>query len=384
MLSTEILLGGTELIDRIWVEWTLLCDEGSPAEPFLRPEWFSAFVKNFEHDIQLLTVRDGEQLRALLPIVRKRSLLHGVPVRKIQAVYNLNTPRFDLVHGSDANEKKAIVDAVWSALKGSSKWDLLEFRLVKRESWLGAVLALAERDKYPTGIWPMDGAPFITLPQSNDMQKSVDNYFRGTRKHLRQELDRRLRRLKERGLVEFVLTTACTPELMMTYFELEAKGWKGRRGTAVTDDPTVAHMHEDFAAAVADKHSLFAYQLKLDGKTIAMSLNIRYGSETFHWKTSYDEDFARYSPGNLLFRELLINSFKNGSSEIDFLSPSTPNKKFWATGEREHVAFYIFNRSPFGSLLWRWEFQVAGGLREIISKTSQKIETGYARGHINA
>lgn len=380
MLNTEILKGGIELIDRTAHEWTDLCDEGVSGEPFFRPEWFAAFVKNFEADIQLLTVRRNGALRALLPILKKRGVIHGVPVRKIQAAYNLNTPRFDLVHGADETERKTIVDAVWRALSEAAGWDVLEFRLVKRESWLGSVLEMAERDKYPVGIWPMDGAPFITLPQSDDKQRSMDDFFRGPRKHLRQELDRRLRRLKERGTVEFVVTQGCTPELMQTYFRLEAKGWKGRGGTAVTDDPSVARMHEDFAASVTAKNSLFVYQLKLDGKTIAMSLNIRYGKETIHWKTSYDEEFARYSPGNILFRELVRDSIEQGSGEIDFLSPATPNKKFWASGEREHVAFYVFNRSLFGSLLWRWKFRVVSGLRELKSGTPEKIETARAQG----
>ena len=380
MIKTEILTGGIELIDQISVEWTELCDEGASGEPFLRPEWFSAFVKNFGDDIQLLTVRRDGVLRALLPILKKRGVLHGVPVRKIQAVYNLNTPRFDLVHGADETERKAIVDAVWRTLRGVSGWDVLEFRLVKRESWLGSVLELAESEKYPAGIWPMDGAPFITLPRSDDKERAIHDFFRGSRKHLRQELDRRLRRLKEIGAVEFVSTQGCTPELMRTYFDLEAKGWKGRRGTAVTDDPSVARLHEDFAAAVAAKKSLFVYELKLDGKTIAMSLNIRYIRETVHWKTSYDEEFARYSPGNILFRELVRDSIEHDSNEIDFLSPSTPNKKFWASGEREHVAFYIFNRSLFGALLWRWKFRIVSGLREFKSGTPEKIETAQAQG----
>lgn len=378
MLEAEILRGGIELMDQTAAEWTALCDEGASDEPFLRPEWFSAFVNNFENDIQLLTIRREGKLRALLPLLRKRAVLHGVPVRKIQAAYNLNTPRFDLIHGADEMERKAVVETVWRSLRDASGWDALEFRLVKRESWLGSVLEMAERDKYPVGIWPMDAAPFITLPRSDDKQRSLDDFFSGSRKHLRQELDRRLRRLKERGAVEFVLTQGCTPELTKTYFDLEAKGWKGRSGTAVTADPSVARMHEDFATAVAAKKSLFVYELKLDGKTIAMSLNIRYDSETIHWKTSYDEDFARYSPGNLLFRELVRHSIEQGSNEIDFLSPATPNKRFWASGEREHVAFYIFNRGLFGSLLWTWKFRVLSGLRGLKSETPQKAETARA------
>ncbi|HLM60469.1 MAG TPA: GNAT family N-acetyltransferase, partial [Pyrinomonadaceae bacterium] len=323
VFETEILTGGVETIEKIFSEWTALCEEGASNEPFFRPEWFVAFVKNFEKEILLITVRRNKKLRAVLPLVRKNSNLHGVPARKLQAVFNLQTQRFDLIHGSDETERAEIVKAVWQEIKRQSEWDVLEMRLIKKDSWLNDLLACAAGENHPTGIWQMDAAPFITLPQGEDKETLIEEFFKGSRKHLRQELNRRLRRLKELGKVEFVVTREYSPELMQRYFELEAEGWKGRGGTAVTCDPNVAQMHNDFARAVAAANALFIYELKLDDKTIAMSVNIIYDKQTIHWKTSYDEKYARYSPGNLLFRELLSDCVRRDSPEIDFLSPAT-------------------------------------------------------------
>lgn len=374
----EVLTGGVEVIGRISDEWTALCKEGSSGVPFFRPEWFTAFVRNFEKNIELVTVRCNGKLRAVLPLSRKQGSLHGVPVRKLQSIYNLNTQRFDLVHGADEADRKTITSSIWNTLKGTGGWDVLELRLVRSDSWLADLLDLAEKEGYRTGVWEMDSAPYITLPGSEDKEQAITDFFKGSRKHLRQELVRRLRRLKELGEVEFVVSTEVSHELMQTYFALESKGWKGRGGTAVTDDPLVARMHEEFAQEVAANGSLFVYQLKLDGKTIAMSLNIRYGDETIHWKTSYDEEFSKYSPGNLLFRELLSDCIRDGSTEIDFLSPATPNKRFWATGEREHVALYIFRPGVVGTLLWTWKFKIITGLRGLRAEVPQKLVAATA------
>ncbi len=371
MFTTDVLKGNSEMIDGLSAEWAELCEEGPCNEPFLRPEWFSTFVKNFENEIDIITVRRDGKLRAILPVIKKRGHLHGIPVRKLQAVYNLNTQRFGLIHGADKAEKAPITKVIWESLRDRSPWDVFEARLVKRDSWLAEVLMHAAKENHKTGIWEMDSAPYIALPETG--QRSLEQFFRGSRKHLRQELDRRLRRLKEVGAVEFVVTSTATPEQMTTYFELESKGWKGRRGTAVTDDPVVARVTQEFASKMADRRTLFVYELKLDGRTIAMSLNIRDEGRTTHWKTSYDEEYARYSPGNLLFRELLNDCIRHGSPEIDFLSPSTPNKRAWASGEREHVGFYIFQRCLFGSLLSRWKFFLAAGLRNFRLKMPQTL-----------
>ena len=71
VFQSEVLIGGIEIIEKIFADWTTLCEEGASNNPFLRPEWFTAFVKNFESEIMLLTVRREEKLRAVLPLVLK-------------------------------------------------------------------------------------------------------------------------------------------------------------------------------------------------------------------------------------------------------------------------------------------------------------------------
>lgn len=353
----------TEITAQLATEWSGLCDEGASSLPFLRPDWFTTFAGIFDKRMELVTVKVGGRLRALLPLERNWGSLHGIPVRKLQGVFNLNTQRFDLVHGPLESEKREIVGSVWEALSSRSDWDIIEFRLVPEGSWLAHLLTLAEREGHRTGKWKMDAAPYIELGGSDEPEGAFSRFFGSTRRHLRQELDRRLRRLGEQGEVEFAVTQDASSEILSRYFDLEARGWKGRRGTAVTDDIRVERLHREFASNLSAKNALLVYELTLDRKTIAMSLNFRDGGRVVHWKTSYDEDFSRYAPGNLLFRRLLTDCIEQRVSEIDLLSPSTPNKCLWATGQRETAALYIFRRGFVGRLLWLWKFGIVGWLR---------------------
>lgn len=381
MEFAEILIGGVEIIGRIFAEWTILCEEGASNEPFLRPEWFAAFVKNFENKVEILTVRRGGKLRAVLPLVEKKSNLHGVPVRKLQAVFNLQTQRFDLIHGADETERDEVVKALWEEVKTRKNWQVLEFRLVKKDSWLNDLIALAEKENYKTGIWKMDSAPFVSLPQGDDKEKLIADYFKNLSKNRRKLLKKNMRHLAELGKVEFSVTRGYRADLMQKYFDLEAKSWKGRGGTAVTSDERAAKLHDDFARAVAEENALSIHELKLDGKTIAMYISIMYERQTIGWKMSFDEDFARFSPGNLLFSEVLNDCIRNGSPEIDQLSPATYNKSLWATGEREHVAFYVFRRGFFGMMLWHWKFSVIGYLRKFKNNSETGKELKYEPNH---
>ena len=364
VFQSEVLIGGIEIIERIFADWTDLCEEGASNNPFLRPEWFTAFVKNFESEIMLLTVRREGKLRAVLPLVLKKETLHGVPVRKLQAVFNLQTQRFDLIHGADETERQEIIKTLWQEIKKQPKWDVLEMRLVKKDSWLNDLLTLAASENHQTGLWQMDSAPFVILPQSDDKENLIKAYFKGLSKNRRQLLKKKRRYLDELGNVEFVATRGYSTELIQKYFELESKGWKERAGTSVTFDQKTAQMHDDFARNVAAKNALFIYELKLNNQTIAMYISIMYDRQTIGWKMSYDEEYARFSPGNLLFMEVLNNCMRNGSYELDQLSPATYNKTLWASGEYEHAAFYIFQRGILGSLFWIWKFFIVSYLRK--------------------
>jgi CelD/BcsL family acetyltransferase involved in cellulose biosynthesis len=75
---------------------------------------------------------------------------------------------------------------------------------------------------------------------------------------------------------------------------MEAAGWKGRKGVD-------AARHRGFLeqlavnAARAGRQQLLA--LRLDGKPVALKWNLLSGEGAFAFKISFDESFARFSPG---------------------------------------------------------------------------------------
>jgi hypothetical protein len=364
MPHLELLAIGVELFSSFASELVLLSRDGTGSMPFLSPEWFTSLAANFKIRMEAVTVRREGRLIAALPVERLRRSFHGLPVRKVQGVFNLNSQRFDLIHEDREEERGRVAEAVWEGLKTSDRWDVFECRLVRSDSCLHDLLKLARDDGYATGVWPMETAPFINVPRA-DQNGSIDSYFTGPRKRMGKELNRRLARLKEVGHVEFLNPDADDPKVIRRYLELEAKGWKGRRGTAAVQDARAEGLHLDFAQALAEKKSLSVYELRVSGRTIAMSLNIRQADTVYHWKTSYDEEFSKYAPGNLLFRKLLTDLAVQGVKELDFLCPSLPYKKSWATGEREYSAIYIFDPGFLGWLSWHWKFTLLSRLRSL-------------------
>ncbi len=122
----------------------------------------------------------------------------------------------------------------------------------------------------------------------------------------RQKLNKARRMLATLGAVRFRLVierdelAAATEE----FLSLEAKGWKGRRGTALASSPQRAAFARASAAALAAEGKLLVGRLSCGAVPVAMGLVFKSGGRAFYWKTAHDEDYAPCSPGVLMSLDL--------------------------------------------------------------------------------
>ena len=118
----------------------------------------------------------------------------------------------------------------------------------------------------------------------------------------RKEVRRLQKRLAEIGMVEQHLLTsrADLPHWCADFLALEASGWKGREGTALTCRAGDAAFFRSSCAAAFDAGRLHMLRIDLDGRAIAMLANFRHASGAFSFKIAFDEEMGRFSPGVLI------------------------------------------------------------------------------------
>ena len=123
----------------------------------------------------------------------------------------------------------------------------------------------------------------------------------------RKELRRQHRRLAELGDLQVERLTDYTDIASWTreFTELEARGWKGEAGSALSSDQRTNEIFTYAIAGAAARGRLERIALRLDGKPIAMLANFLSPPGAFSFKTAFDENYARFSPGVLLQRENL-------------------------------------------------------------------------------
>jgi len=120
------------------------------------------------------------------------------------------------------------------------------------------------------------------------------------------ELRRQRHRLAEHGAVRF--DVARTPEqvaaALETFLQLEASGWKGKRGTALKQDEGDAAFVRRAAPALAETGSCEIVCLRAGDAPVAAAIVLRHQDRAFYFKLGIDERFARFSPGVQLTLDL--------------------------------------------------------------------------------
>lgn len=264
-----------------------------------------AMTRVEDKQVRFALMRDeteaSSRLRLLMPFtVEKPGFSIGVPI--IRAWANpfgpLGTP---LVDAEDAAET---IDNLLEALVAPearlpSVLVVPDIRLNGRFTHLARAVAIS-RD-LPVAVTDPFRRPML------DSMLDGETYLKhSVSPHHFREMRRQWRHLERLGSLTY--SVARQPEevrlRMEEFLALEAKGWKGRKRSALVSDRYRAAFAREAITNLAEVDAVRIHTIDFDGRAIASIVVFMMAGEAYTWKTAYDEDFRQYSPGKLLIMRL--------------------------------------------------------------------------------
>lgn len=160
------------------------------------------------------------------------------------------------------------------------------------------------------------GAPMLKLSQSERAfatRESGPKHSGSTRKKLRQEW----KRLCALGAVEVVNGRSgdAAQEAFETFLVMESAGWKGAGGSALLCNDAEAAFARRLVAALAAEQNASVALLTVDGRAVAAQVLFYCGSMAYTWRTAFDPEFGKFSPGALLVDKITEQLFAAGGIE---------------------------------------------------------------------
>jgi CelD/BcsL family acetyltransferase involved in cellulose biosynthesis len=316
-------------------EWDDLA-ERTGASPFVRPGWIRSWRTTFGRgELRILTVRREGRLSGLLPVETWRGGL--------RTPTNEHTPAFEVL-AADGETLRALAEGLFA--QGARAVTLQ--RLATDDAAFNALRRAAQTARSRAAVKPVARSPYICC------KRTLEEHERSLSRNLRHDVERRLRRLCETGVVSVQVADGRDglDELLDEAFAVERRGWKGTAGTAIASRPPTRRFYSEVASWAASRGWLRLAFLRLDSRAIAFQLDLELPPVYYSLKIGYDPGYERFSPGKLLAYAMVSRAVSMGLARYELLGTDEPWKYRWTQTFRDLVDLHAFSRSPAGFVTW--------------------------------
>jgi CelD/BcsL family acetyltransferase involved in cellulose biosynthesis len=229
----------------------------------------------------------------------------------------LATPPYDYAFMSGAVIDPQYRDTVWPAFfdaiaRERSLPNVIQLKLLDADdpSHTSMIAALQARRGQMMTLSER-ARPFLNAPSERKRSGS-------TGKKLRQDWNR----LSALGNVDIAndRTAEGACGAFEVFLAMEQRSWKGANGTALLSHDEDAAFARHLIAELSMHGCASVALLRVDGRAIAAQVLLYSGSMTYTWKTAFDANFAKYSPGALLIDKVSDELFAAGTETIESCS----------------------------------------------------------------
>jgi len=317
---------------------------GGQAEPLAI--WLEEFAPRAT--FRALVLRDGPRMVASLPLVEQR--LAGV-LRVGCLPNNYYAMGGDLAIDPDCDQQQ-IVGQLAAALK-RLPWQLLMIQDIAidaprwrhfQQATFEAGMAAEFEHRWDTGI--------------TDIPHDWKLFMASRSRKVRSAMKRSFERLRDAGGSELRVCEDLAPHEVERHlrrgFEVEDRSWKSGAGTSVLRLPRIFRFYCRQAAALAASGNLELAFLEHAGQPIGFMYGIHAKGVYYPAKIGYDDQFAAYSPGQLLNCQMLERFQQIRELEhLDFHGPIGPAFGRWATRSYRNGQLLVAVRGQLGRAVCR-------------------------------
>ncbi len=278
---------------------------------FATPEWNRLWWEEFGEgkDLLLLTLRDGDDLRAIVPLYRKSE--RGRRILRFMGGIDL-TDYLGPICSLDDRDRVAEALVGWLE-RTDVEWD--EFDAHNMPVPFGFAEFLVERADahgFDFSLEQEVTAAQLLLPDT------WEAYLSSLSSKDRHELRRKRRRI-ERDHPDATVRRATAETLeedMKTFVDMH-RGAEGMKGHFMR--PEIASFFQRIARSFITNDWLRLDLLEIGGRAVASTFSFELAGTFYLYNSAYEPDLKRLSPGFVLVTELLKGTIEQKLRAFDFL-----------------------------------------------------------------
>lgn len=218
----------------------------------------------------------------------------------------------------------------------------------------------------------VEGTPFIDLDASWENPRLKFNAGR------RSDFRRAERHAEKSGGLTFEihenLSASALDSLLDEAYEVEARSWKGKIGTALTSDHILGSFFREYAHEAMRQGTLRLALMRIGGVAVGMQIAVQCLERFWLLKIGYDPSYARCSPGNLLMLHTIGYAAQRGLRSYEFLGSPAPWTTQWTQELRPYVSVNAYPASLQGA---------SALVQDLFGLLRKALFTISAKAHLN-
>jgi CelD/BcsL family acetyltransferase involved in cellulose biosynthesis len=339
-------------------DWARLAARRTESAPFVDETWMRAWIGAFAPKDQLsLCLRRGGRVAGLAFMVPIRERWTGKEYDILHSATNDWSYRYEFLAFNDDGD---VYGQLWAALFSQSRWDVIRLDWIVRETpTMTWGLRAAREHGWSAVVIEGPPSPWRRLPASGE------SWNDGLKTKFKSNLRNRERRIQALGKTTFTVVrdTDSLKGALRTFYEVEAKSWKGEEGTAIAMQPGAKALFDGLLEGTA--RDMWIAVLSVGDTPVAAQI-LRVRDRTmFLLKTAYDPEFAAYSPGQLITARVIQDGIERGMDTLDFLGAPMDWKSDWVPELRPNVRLVFCSPSVAGRYAYWSRFGIKNGIKKL-------------------
>jgi CelD/BcsL family acetyltransferase involved in cellulose biosynthesis len=348
-LKTKIIRSINEL-GTLETGWNDLLEKFAFGDVGYSFNWFHNWSNSFLEDkpIHVVALEKDERLLSVLPLYKEKIPYLKLKMSVLKSMTNWHSHRFDLL--ADQENEEVFSKTIEAAFKGG-KSNVIVLNFVPKNS--NVFKWIESSCKHMN--WN-----FVVSDHSENFQvkeaTNYDSFF--------EQLDGKFRRnmraveKKAQSMGNLSLKKLSSEDEIAHFLEkgfaIEASGWKGTQGTAITCNQTVQRFYEGIAKDLFKRGQFDAYLLSNETYDLAFFYCIKGFGVTRALKIGSNENFRNFAPGMLITIEVLKQLHEKGNFNVwDFCGGHARWKKDWGNHSEKLFNVAIYNNNFIGKSLYK-------------------------------
>jgi hypothetical protein len=341
-------ISGDEDFARLGPQWDRLA--GDDSTPFDTHAWYRAWWKAFGSpgELALCVAWRDDRLAAVLPLFRS-------PGGRLRAMANTHSPSFRPLW----NEPAALGAVLKATLRsGAGSVELAPFP--QGDAGAPLLSALSSAMRAPHVSEPLYASPIVSTVGSFDEWRAASKPRWGA------PLERFRRNLLRAGAEFSIVERPVNLESELTSgFAVEASGWKGETGSAITSSPQTECFYRSVASVFHARRELRLSRIELPDGMAAFDLCLLHNGRLYLLKTGFDEQFRKRAPGLVLRLSTIERCFELGLTAHELLGADEGWKLKFSTTKTAYCAHRLYARRPVPLMRWTYRSAVRPTLRRV-------------------